>query len=53
MLDRVVTAEKAASLIKDEDAVIVGGSAGMGFAESVLVAIEQRFMDGDGPCDLT
>lgn len=53
MLDRVVTAEEAASLIKDEDSVIVGGSAGMGVAESVLVAIEQRFLDGDGPCNLT
>ncbi len=53
MLDRVVTADEAASLIKDEDAVIVGGSAGMGVAESVLVAIEQRFLGGHGPCDLT
>ena len=35
MLDRVVTAEEAAGLIDDEDAVIVSGSAGMGVAESV------------------
>ena len=53
MLDRVVTAEEAASLIKDEDSVIVGGSAGMGVAESVLVAIEQRFLGGHGPRGLT
>ncbi len=53
MLDRVVTAEEAASLIGDEDAVIVGGSGGLGVAESVLVAIEQRFLRGNGPRGLT
>ena len=43
---QVVTADEAADLIKDGDAVIVGGSGGMGAAESLLEAIENRFLDG-------
>ena len=46
MLNQVVTADEAADLIKDGDAVIVGGSGGMGAAESLLEAIENRFLDG-------
>lgn len=43
MPNQVVTANEAADLIKDGDAVIVGG---MGAAESLLEAIENRFLDG-------
>ena len=53
MLERIVTAAEAADLIKDGDTVIVGGSAGMGVAESVLVAMEKQFLDAQRPCDLT
>ena len=53
MLERIVTAAEAADLIKDGDTVIVGGSAGMGVAESVLVAMEKQFLDAQRPRDLT
>ena len=42
MLNQVVTADEAADLIKDGDAVIVGGSGGMGAAESLLEAGSTR-----------
>ena len=53
MLNRVVTAQDAVNLIKDGDTVVVGGSAGMGVAESVLVAMEKQFLDVERPRDLT
>ena len=53
MLNRVVTAEDAVNLIKDGNTVIVGGSAGMGVAEAVLVAMEKQFLDVQQPRDLT
>lgn len=53
MLDRVVSAEAAAALIKADDTVIIGGSAGMGVAEAVLKAIETRFLAEAQPRDLT
>ena len=53
MLDRVVTEDRAAGLIADGDAVIVGGSAGMGVAESVLAAVEKRFLEDGRPRNLT
>ena len=53
MLDRVITPERAAELIKDGDTLIVGGNGGMGAPEAVLVAIEKRFTDQGRPKDLT
>ncbi len=53
MLDRVVTPQQAVDLIGDGDSVIVGGSGGMGVAESVLEAIEKRFLDQGRPRALT
>lgn len=53
MLNRVVTAEVAAGLIRDGDTVIVGGSAGMGVADAVIVALENRFLDSHSPSALT
>jgi propionate CoA-transferase len=52
MLDRIVTPEQAVELIRDGDAVVVGGSSGMGVAESVLEAIEKAFLDRGRPRDL-
>ncbi len=49
MIDNVITAKQAAELINDGDSIIVGGSAGMGVAESVLVAIGQRFLKDKHP----
>ncbi|MGQ0664320.1 MAG: acyl CoA:acetate/3-ketoacid CoA transferase [Pseudomonadota bacterium] len=53
MLNRVIAADEAAQLIKDGDTVIVGGSAGMGVAESVLEAIEKLFLGEGRPRALT
>lgn len=53
MIDRIVTAKKAAELIKDGDTVVVGGSGGMGVAELVLEQIEKLFLDSGQPRDLT
>ncbi len=53
MLNRVITAEVAAGLIKDGDTVIVGGSAGMCVADAVLVALEKRFLETEAPSALT
>ncbi|MSO53870.1 MAG: acyl CoA:acetate/3-ketoacid CoA transferase [Rhodospirillales bacterium] len=49
----VISAAEAAGLLRDGDSMIVGGSAGMGIAESVMVALEKRFLDGGMPRDLT
>jgi len=49
---RIITADDAAALIKNRDTVIVGGSAGMGAAESVLAAIERAFRANGKPRDL-
>jgi propionate CoA-transferase len=53
MLNRVITAEVAAGLIRNGDTVIVGGSAGMGVADAVIVALEKRFLESDTPSALT
>ncbi len=53
MLSRVITAEVAAGLIRDGDTVIVGGSAGMGVADAVIVALEKRFLETRAPSALT
>lgn len=49
----LITAEAAASMVKDEDTLIVGGNGGTGVAETVLAALEQRFLTQSAPRDLT
>ena len=49
----ILTAAEAVALIRDADTLIVGGNGGTGAAESVLEALEQRFLDGGGPHGLT
>ena len=47
---KVVSARDAVRLIRDGDTVATGGFVGIGFAENIAVAIEQRFIearDGD------
>src|SRR5438046_4720669 len=49
---KVVTAAEAVKLIRDGDTVATGGFVGIGFAEEIAIAIEQRFLagrDADGP----
>ena len=49
----IIAAAEAAQLIQDNDTVIVGGSAGIGVAEAILIEIESRFLSEDNPRNLT
>jgi propionate CoA-transferase len=57
--NKVVSAEEAVRLIHDGDTVATGGFVGIGFAEAIAVALEQRYLQtqadtGQGaPQDLT
>ena len=50
---KVVTAGEAVRLIRSGDTVATGGFVGIGFAEEIAIALEQLFLDGGGPRDLT
>ena len=54
---KIVSAREAVRLIRDGDTVATGGFVGIGFAESVAIALEQRFLEAEGalpsPRDLT
>jgi propionate CoA-transferase len=50
---KVVGAAEAVACIKDGDTVATDGFIGIGFAENLAVALEQRFLRGAGPRDLT
>ncbi len=50
--NKVVSAAQAVRLIRDGDTVATGGFVGIGFAEEIAIAIEERFKSGDGPHDL-
>ncbi|MDP1651576.1 MAG: acyl CoA:acetate/3-ketoacid CoA transferase [Rhodocyclaceae bacterium] len=58
---KVVSAREAVELIEDGDTVATGGFVGIGFAENIAVALEQRFVetrddplqDGGHPRNLT
>ncbi|MDO5710996.1 MAG: malonate decarboxylase subunit alpha [Micrococcales bacterium] len=50
---KFVTAAQAVRLIRDGDTVATGGFVGIGFAENIAVALEQRFLRSDSPRDLT
>src|SRR5436305_11002028 len=45
--NKIVTAAEAARLVMDGDTVATGGFIGIGFAENLAVALEQRFLGED------
>jgi propionate CoA-transferase len=51
--DKVVTAAEAVRLIRDGDFLVVEGFAGQGFAEELVLALEERFLTTGAPRDLT
>ncbi|KAB7628220.1 acyl CoA:acetate/3-ketoacid CoA transferase [Alkalilimnicola sp. S0819] len=50
--NKLVSAAEAVRLIRDGDTVATGGFVGIGFAEEVAIALEQRFLDEGAPRDL-
>ena len=50
---KVVGAADAVQLIRNGDCVAIGGFGGIGFAEALTLALEQRFIDTGSPRDLT
>ena len=50
---KIVTAQEAVSIIKDGDTIASGGFVGIGVAEEVLIAIENRFIETQSPRELT
>jgi len=45
--NKIVSAAEAVRLIRDGDTVASGGFVGIGFAENIAVALEQRFLGSD------
>lgn len=50
---KIVTAAEAVQLIRDGDTVATGGFVGIGFAENIAVALEERFLAEAAPTGLT
>ncbi|MBE2233328.1 MAG: acyl CoA:acetate/3-ketoacid CoA transferase [Anaerolinea sp.] len=51
--NKVVSAAEAVQLIHDGDTVATGGFVGIGFAEAIAVALEERFAASQTPQNLT
>src|SRR5678816_3561890 len=55
--DKIVSAAEAVRLIHDGDTVATGGFVGIGFAEGIAIALEERFLaslqGGGSPRNLT
>lgn len=50
---KFMTPREAVELIKDGDTLATGGFLNNGFAESLAIALEERFVETGKPCDLT
>lgn len=50
---KIMSAHQAVSLIKAGDTLATSGFIGIGFAENIAVALEQRFLAEQAPTDLT
>src|SRR5271167_4176898 len=50
---KVVTAAEAVRLIRDGDTLATGGFVGIGFAEEIAIALEERFLADAAPRGLT
>ena len=50
---KITSAAGAVACIKDGDTVATGGFVGIGFAENIAIALENRFLETAGPRDLT
>jgi propionate CoA-transferase len=50
---KIVTAAEAVRLIRDGDTVATGGFVGIGFAEEIAVALEQRYLASEGEAPYT
>ena len=50
---KVTTAAEAVACVRDGDTVATGGFVGIGFAENIAIALENRFLQTAGPKDLT
>jgi propionate CoA-transferase len=50
---KVVSARAAVGLIRDSDTVATGGFVGIGFAENIAVALEERYLEESAPRNLT
>jgi propionate CoA-transferase len=46
---KVVTAREAVDLVRDRDMVATGGFVGIGFAENLAVALEERYLETGAP----
>ena len=50
---KIVSAADAVHLIRDGDTIATSGFVGIGFAEEIAIALEQRFLAEAAPRDLT
>ena len=47
--NKIVSARQAVDLIRDGDTIATGGFVGIGFAENIAVALEERFLETGAP----
>ncbi len=52
-MEKIISAAKAISLIKDDDCIGVGGFVGMGHPEELTKTLEDRYMNTNTPKNLT